>query len=122
MTQQLPPQAEREMSLEDVIHKANRLGLEYVDKRRLAERLELMRTVIRSQIMNRYEEERPDYTEAKLKRMAEADPEYVKLLEDIAQARAEAEKLRIRYDSYRNLFEAKRTLISYKKMEMKALL
>jgi hypothetical protein len=29
--------------------------------------------------------------------------------------------LRIRYDSYRNLFDARRTMISYRKAELRAL-
>lgn len=116
-------EAAREMPLEDIISMANRIGLEYVDRRREAERLELLRTSVRSQLMNRIEEESTEKSipEARLKRLAEANPEYLELLERIAQTRAESEKLRIRYDSYRNLFEARRTLISYKKTELKTL-
>lgn len=115
--------AAREMPLEDIISMANRIGLEYVDRRREAERLELMRTSVRSQLMNRIEEESTERSipEARLKRLAEAHPEYLDLLERIALTRAESEKLRIRYDSYRNLFEARRTLISYRKTELKTL-
>jgi hypothetical protein len=118
----------KELSLEEIIQLANRIGLEFVDKRREAERLELLRTSIRAQLMNRIESEQAEreageksLPEAKLKRLAEAHPEYLELLDRIAQARAESEKLRIRYDSYRHLFEARRTMISYKKTEMKTL-
>lgn len=114
----------RELGLEEIIQLANKIGLEYVDKRKDAERLELLRTSIRSKIMNRFEAESTDgrqMPEGRLKRLAEADSEYITLLEDIAHARAEAEKLRIRYESYRNLFEARRTMISYKKTELKTL-
>lgn len=117
-------QSQRDLSLEEIIQLANKIGLEYVDKRRDAERLELLRTTVRSRIMNRIENdagtENP-IPEGRLKRLAEADPEYVQLLEQIAQTRAESEKLRIRYESYRNLFDAKRTMISYKKTELKTL-
>lgn len=113
---------DKELSLEEIIHLANKVGLEYVDKRREAERLELLRTTVRAQIMNSLEESQPECSEAKLKRLAEAHTDYVKILEEIADRRAESEKLRIRYDSYRNLFEARRSLLSYKKVEMKALL
>lgn len=110
------------MNLEEIIHMANKLGLEYVEKRKQAERLELIRTSIRSKIMNRLEsEEGNKIPESKLKRLAEADAEYIDLLESIAEARAESEKLRIRYESYRNLFDARRTLISYKKTELRTL-
>ncbi|MEY4064112.1 MAG: hypothetical protein RIR26_320 [Pseudomonadota bacterium] len=115
---------QRELTLEEIIQLANKIGLEYADKRRDAERLELLRTTVRSRIMNRIEAEaglEVSIPEGRLKRLAEADAEYVQLLEQIAQSRAEAEKLRIRYESYRNLFDAKRTMISYKKTELKTL-
>jgi hypothetical protein len=117
-------QSQRDLSLEEIIQLANKIGLEYVDKRRDAERLELLRTTVRSRIMNRIENDagtENSIPEGRLKRLAEADPEYVQLLEQIAQTRAESEKLRIRYESYRNLFDAKRTMISYKKTELKTL-
>jgi hypothetical protein len=116
--------SQRDLSLEEIIQLANKIGLEYVDKRREAERLELLRTTVRAKIMNRIEAEAGSETsipESRLKRLAEADTEYVQLLEQIAQLRAESEKLRIRYESYRNLFDAKRTMISYKKTELKTL-
>lgn len=117
-------QGQRDLSLEEIIQLANKIGLEYVDKRRDSERLELLRTTVRARIMNRIESESGQENpipEGRLKRLAEADPEYVQLLEQIAQTRAESEKLRIRYESYRNLFDAKRTMISYKKTELKTL-
>jgi len=111
-----------ELSLEQIINLANRIGLEYADRRREAERLELLRTSLRAQIMNRLEAESPErIPEARLKRLAEAHPEYLQLLENIAEKRADTEKLRVRYDSYRNLFEARRTQISYKKAELRNL-
>ena len=111
----------KDLSLEEIIHIANRIGLEYCDRKREAESLELRRTTVRSQIMNRIEEENPGLSENKLRRLAEADAAYADFLESIATSRAEAEKLRIRYESYRNLFDAKRTLISYKKTELRTL-
>ena len=109
------------MALEEIIQISNKIGLEYVDKRKDAERLELMRTSVRSKIMNRLELGAEKIPEARLKRLAEADFEYVELLDKIADARAEAEKLRIRYESYKSLFDARRTMISYKKVELKNL-
>ncbi len=111
----------REMGLEEIIQISNRIGLEYADKRKDAERLELLRTSVRAKIMNRIELSNEKIPEARLKRLAEADSEYTNLLEKIASTRAEAEKLRIRYDSYKSLFDARRTLISYKKVELKTL-
>lgn len=111
----------KDLGLEEIIRLANKIGLEYADKRKEAERLELLRTSIRAQIMNRIELTHSKVPEAKLKRLAEADAEYINILEQIAEFRAEAEKLRVRYESYKNLFDARRTLISYKKVEMQIL-
>lgn len=111
----------KEMALEEIIQIANKIGLEYVDKRKEAERLELLRTSIRAKIMNKIELKGEKIPEARLKRLAEADFEYVELLEKIATTRAEAEKLRIRYESYKSLFDARRTMISYKKAELQNL-
>ena len=111
----------KEMALEEIIFISNKIGLEYVDKRKDAERLELLRTSIRAKIMNRIELKSEKIPEARLKRLAEADFEYTDLLEKIASTRAEAEKLRIRYESYKSLFDARRTMISYRKVELKNL-
>lgn len=111
----------KEMGLEEIIQLANKIGLEYVDKRKEAERLELLRTSIRAKIMNRIELTAEKIPEARLKRLAEADMEYIELLEKIVTSRAETEKLRIRYESYKSLFDARRTMISYKKIELKTL-
>jgi len=111
----------KEMALEEIIQISNKIGLEYADKRKDAERLELLRTSIRAKIMNQIELKNEKIPEARLKRLAEADFEYMDLLEKIASTRAEAEKLRIRYESYKSLFDARRTMISYKKVELKSL-
>lgn len=111
----------KEMGLEEIIQLANKIGLEYVEKRKEAERLELLRTSIRAKIMNRIELTGEKIPEARLKRLAEADMEYIELLEKIVNSRAETEKLRIRYESYKSLFDARRTMISYKKIELKTL-
>lgn len=111
----------KDMGLEEIIHISNKIGLEYAEKRKEAERLELIRTSVRAKIMNRLETQIEKIPEARLKRLAEADKEYVELLEKIAIFRAEAEKLKIRYESYKSLFDARRTLISYKKVELKSL-
>ena len=116
-----PSQTIKEMPLEEIIQLSNKIGLEYVEKRKEAERYELLRTSIRAKIMNRLELAQHKMPEARLKRLAEADEEYIELLEKIAHTRAETEKLRIRYESYKSLFEARRTMISYKKIEMKTL-
>ncbi len=117
----LPPNFIKDMALEEIIHIFNKIGIEYVEKRKESEKLDLMRTSIRSQIMNRIEKKIGKFSETKLKRMAEGDDEYIEFLEKIVTSRAESEKLRIRYESYKSLFDARRTLISFKKVELKSL-
>lgn len=105
------------LGLEEIVHLANRVGLEYVTVKKEAERLDLLKNTVRSKISIRLDDGR--MSEAKLKRLMEVDPEYLDFLDKLVTARADAEKLRIRYESYKNLFEARRSLLSYQKAEMK---
>jgi hypothetical protein len=107
------------LGLEDIVHLANKVGLEYVAARKEAERLELLKNTIRARISIRLDD--GSHSEAKLRRLMETDPEYEDFLMKLVTARAEAEKLRVRYESYKNLFDAKRSLLSYQKAEMKLL-
>jgi hypothetical protein len=114
----IPTSADR-LGLEDIVHLANKIGLEYVAARKEAERLELLKNTVRSKISIRLDD--GNVTESKLRRLMETDPEYEDFLNRLVTARAESEKLRIRYESYKNLFDARRSLISYQKAEMKLL-
>ncbi len=105
------------LGLEEIVHIANRVGLDYVEAKKKAEWLELMRATVRARIMLRLDD--GTLTEVKLKRLGETDPEYIDHLEEYTQAKAESERLRVRYESYKNLFDAKRSLLSYQKAEMK---
>lgn len=105
------------LGLEDIVHLANKVGLEYVSARKEAERLELLKNTVRARISIRLDD--GEVTEAKLRRLMETDPEYTTFLDQLVTARAEAEKLRVRYESYKNLFDARRSLLSYQKAEMK---
>ena len=107
------------LGLEDIVHLANRIGLEYATAKRDAERLELLKPTVRSRVSIRLDD--GSLTEAKLRRLTETDSEYVDFIENLAQAKGESERLRIRYESYKNLFEARRSLLSYQKAEMKLL-
>jgi hypothetical protein len=91
--------------------------MEYVSFKKEADRLELMRASIRAKLMIRYDDDK--ISEAKIKRLAESDPEYIEFLEKLSTAKAEADRLKMRYDSYRNLFDARRSMLSYQKAEMK---
>ena len=107
------------LGLEDIVHLANKVGLEYVAARKEAERLELLKNTVRARIAIRLDD--GSHSEAKLRRLMETDPEYEDFIVKLVAARADAEKLRVRYESYKNLFDAKRSLLSYQKAEMKLL-
>ena len=107
------------LDLEEVVQITSRIGQEFAKAKQITDRLELLKPTIRARISLRLESEK--LSEAKLKRLTENDPEYVEFIEELAQAKGESERLRIRYESYRNLFEAKRSMLSYKKAEMNML-
>ena len=107
------------LGLEEIVHRLNRIGLEYVEVKRRSDRLELLKSTNKARAMEKYDD--GTRTEAKIKRLAELDTTYIAYLEELAQVRGDAEKLKIRYESYRNLFEARRSILSYKKAEMKLL-
>ena len=98
---------------------ANRVGLEYVTARKEAELLDMMKNTVRARISMRLDD--GTLSEVKLRRLMEIEPEYEEFLVKLVSARAESEKLRIRYESYKNLFDARRSLLSYQKAEMKIL-
>jgi hypothetical protein len=105
------------LSLEEIVHLTNRVGMEYVAIKKEADRLELLRATVRARLMIRYDDDK--ISEAKIKRLAESDPEYEAFLEKLAVAKSESDRLKMRYDSYRNLFDARRSMLSYQKAEMK---
>jgi hypothetical protein len=107
------------LGLEDIVHLANKIGLEYANAKREAERLDLLKATVRARVSIRLDD--GEVSEAKLRRMTETDEEYVTFIEQLAAAKGECDKLRIRYESYKNLFEARRSLLSYQKAEMKLL-
>ena len=107
------------LNLEEIVHLANRVGLEYADAKKEMDYLELMKPTVRSKITIRIDD--GTLSETKLRRLTETDEEYVAYLEKIVEAKNNCEKLKIRYESYKNLFEARRSLMSYQKAEMKLL-
>ena len=98
---------------------ANKVGMEYAKSKKVAEHLELLKPTYKSRAMLRHDD--GNVSEAKLKRLGETDEEYVKFLAELAGAKSDCESLRIRYESYKNLFEARRSMMSYQKAEMKIL-
>jgi hypothetical protein len=105
------------LSLEEIVHIANKVGLEFVEAKRSAEYYVMMKPTIKAQIMLRIDDGK--LTETRLARMAEVDPEYISFIEKLADAKRDADKLRVRYESYKNLFEARRSMLSYQKAELK---
>tara|TARA_B100001094_G_C17778922_1_gene598753 strand:- start:4 stop:378 length:375 start_codon:yes stop_codon:yes gene_type:complete len=111
-----PGDAPSKLSLEEIVHIANKVGLEYVDAKREAEHLSLLKASKRAQVMIRIDN--GEMSEAKLLRMAEVDQEYIDFLDNLSELKRKAARLKIRYESYKNLFEARRSLLSYQKAEM----
>ena len=107
------------LSLEDIVHITNKIGMEYVAAKKEAEKKELLKATYRARAMERHDDGLQ--SEAKIRRLAELDQEYIDFLSEIVELRHKVDQLRIRYDSYKNLFEARRSLLSYKKAEMKLL-
>lgn len=107
------------LGLEEIVHLANRIGLEYATAKKESERLELLKPTVRARISIRIDDGK--ISETRLRRLTETDSEYVDFIEKLADAKGESERLRIRYESYKNLFEARRSMLSYQKAEMKLL-
>lgn len=107
------------LGLEEIVHIANKVGLEFVEAKKNAEYYSLMKPTMKAKIMMRLDD--GNLSEAKLLRMTETDSEYIEFLEKLSNAKREADKLKVRYESYKNLFEAKRSVLSYKKTEMSLL-
>ena len=105
------------MGLDEIVRLTNTVGIEYAEAKAELERLELMRPVKKAEIAIRLDD--GTFSETKLKRLTESDPSYTEFINVLCKAKAEAEKLRVRYDSYKSLFEAKRSMMSYHKAEMK---
>lgn len=105
------------LGLEEIVHIANKIGMEYADAKKDAERFELLKPTVRARIMLSLDD--GNLPEVKLRRLTEVHEDYVAFIEQMVEAKGKSEKLRIRYESYKNLFEAKRSLLSYQKAEMK---
>lgn len=113
------PGSADKLGLEEIVHLANKIGLQYAEAKREAERCELLKPTVRARVSMRLDN--GEISEAKLRRLTETDEEYISFLEKLNEARSESEKLKIRYESYKNLFDARRSLLSYQKAEMKIL-
>lgn len=107
------------LGLEELVHLTNRIGMELVEAKKASDRYELLKPVVRARIMQRLDD--GSISETKLRRLMETDTEYLAWLDKLIEARAHTEKVRIRYESYKNLFEARRSMLSYRKAEMRLL-
>ena len=107
------------LGLEEIVHITNKVGLAYVEAKRNAEHYELMKAPTRARISLRLDDGK--MSESKLKRLTETDQEYIDFLEKLTEAKRECDRLKVRYESYKNLFDARRSLLSYQREEMKLL-
>lgn len=115
--EELPSQQKgQSLTLEDIVTLANKIGLEYAKSKKKAEYYDLMKPSKRAECMEKHDD--GTKSEAKIRRLAETDPDYIEFLEGLSKARFDCEQLRIRYESYKNLFEARRSMLSYQKAEM----
>lgn len=105
------------LGLEEIVRITNKVGLEYVNAKKEAEYYTLLKNTVRARVMLRLDD--GTMSEAKLLRLTETDMEYVDFLEKLTDARRESDRLKVRYESYKNLFEARRSVLSYQKAEMK---
>lgn len=108
-----------ELGLEEIVHITNKIGLEFVEAKKKAEYYGLIKPTVKAKIMTKMDDGK--LSEAKLLRMAETSDEYMEFLAKLSEAKIESDRLKIRYESYKNLFEAKRSMLSYKKAQMKLL-
>ena len=104
-------QSTEHLTLEDIVHITNRVGMEYMHAKKEADRLELMKPTIRARMMIKHDDGK--MSEMKIKRIAETDEDYVDFLEQLIEKKAESEQLKMRYDSYKNLFDARCSMLSY---------
>jgi len=107
------------LGLEEIVHLTNKIGLEYAEAKKQLDKMELLKPTIRARITIRLDT--GGLNETKLKRLTEVDEEYVAYMEELVETRSRCDKLKIRYESYKNLFDARRSLLSYQKAEMKLL-
>ena len=114
-----PPDAKNwgKLGLEEIVKITNKVGLAYVEAKKQADYYELLNPTLRAKVAIRIDDGK--LTEAKLKRLTEMDDEYVEFLKKLSDAKSESNKLKVRYESYKNLFDARRSLLSYQKEEMK---
>lgn len=108
-----------EENLEKIARNTYQVGMELVEARRQFERMELLKLSYRAKIMNKYDD--GELSETKIRRLAEMDPKYIAYLEKLAEYKSQSERLRMKYESLKNLFEAKRSMMSYQKAEMRFL-
>lgn len=116
VTQASKTQKSAQLTLEDIVTLANKIGLEYIESKRESDYLELIKPTERARLMEKHDDGK--LTETKIRRLAETDSEYLDFLKKLSKAKFECEQLKIRYESYKNLFEARRSMLSYKKAEM----
>ncbi|MBC61659.1 MAG: hypothetical protein CMP11_04310 [Zetaproteobacteria bacterium] len=108
-----------QLTLEDIVFLINKIGLEYIEAKREYDKHDLLKTSHRARIMEKHDN--GQRSESKIRRLAEMDDEYLDILSQLNKTKYNYERLKVRYESYKNLFEARRSMLSYQKAEMKLL-
>lgn len=113
----MPEKSYDHLGLEDIVHLANKAGLEYVEARKAFDQADLLKASVKARIAHSLDN--GELSESRLRRLMECSEEYQDYMKKLALLKAESEKKRVRYESYKNLFDARRSLLSYQKAEMK---
>ena len=93
-----------------ILKDINAAGLAWVEAKLIHDQLDGDQKSFLAALQNAIEKaETEKISEAKLERLALAEPEYRAYVRSIAVARADMLRKRVRFDSLNNLFEAKRS-------------
>jgi hypothetical protein len=107
------------LDLGEIVKLSHKIGLEFVEAKAALDEKELLKPSYKAQVALKYDVD--GHSETKIRRLTEADGDYITYLKDLSALKLDCEKLRVRYESYKNLFEARRSLMSYQKAEMQIL-
>ena len=105
--------------LERFVKSYHDAGIAWVDAKLTVDQLEDDLPSFLSAIKNQLAD--GNMSEEKIKRLALADPNYRKQVQDTAKARADMLRKKVKYDSWDKMFEAKRSKMSFEKEQMKFL-
>jgi len=115
----VPVNQGEKLDLGEIVKLSHKIGLEFVEAKAALDEKELLKPCFKAQVAIKYDVD--GNSETKIRRLTEADDDYIAYLKTLSSLKLDSEKLRVRYESYKNLFEARRSLMSYQKAEMQIL-